>query len=558
MHIRKLSIINFRSVPRLTLDLQRLNCFIGPHNSGKTNILDGITLFWDPYIRASVQQNQLIKISLGQQVLQAPPILSYISNTNTISGVFELELDKGIDSWLENDYLREIFVNTAFLHTQKRSHDYFNRFFKELETITNLSSISAFKFNMNLSQEQLMFTELNCYLRLKNGEFIPFESNDLLVIQQALGSAFIRRFHETSEYEFLNDNISRIIKNKDYKAITAIENFLKDIIGQEFIFELGEYHDHGQDVEVTIEQAFTSPLWRMSTGTIRIISLAYLLTASPVNQIIIIDNPGLYLHPKGQRKLARRLENFSKDHQLIFSTHSTRLLIGHAYLVELLKGWTKIRPIHGEKSMKKVAKLLGIRPSDSLGADVVVFVEGRTDARVFRAFEDILLGNQSRVTKNRVSYIGVGGWTNMKFVISIELLRSKFVRSRALAITDGDIVNSETYNKVKKNWSSVFPENTFFSLKEDSIESLFVNNPIVFLRTSSKIQDGLPSISELQNYINKKRERKVSDKSIVQNILDEFFRRRYGSSVAELLARKFLIHEIPEYIVSFFNEYILQ
>jgi len=556
MYIHNLTLHNFRSIPRLKLIFQSLNCFIGPHNSGKTNILDGISIFWDPSIRAKVQQNQL-KISLGQQVQQAPPILSYIGKTNTIRGVFELEVDKSIESWRENDYLRDIFTSTSFIHTQKRSLDTFNGFFENLETITNLSAISALKFDMTLSQEQLMFVEQQCYLRLKDAEYIPFESNDLPIIQQAIGSAFIRRFQETSEHEFLNENISRIIKNKDYRAITAIESFLNDVIGQKFVFGLGQYYN-GQEIEVTIEQAFTSPLWRMSAGTLRIISLAYLLTASPVNQIIIIDDPGLYLHPKGERKLRRKLESFSKDHQLIFSTHSTRLLIGHAYLVELSQGWTKVRPIYGEKSMKKVVKLLGIRPSDSLGADVVVFVEGRTDARVFRAFEDILLGNQSRVSQNRISYIGVGGWTNMKFVLSIELLKSKFVQSHALAITDGDIVSSETYNKVKKNWASVFPENTFLSLKEDSIESLFVNNPMVFLRIASKIQNGLPSINELQEFIYKKKERRLSDKSIVQDILAKYFGRRYGSSIAELLAKKFLIHEIPEYLVSFFNEYILQ
>ncbi len=558
MYIEKLSLQNFRSIPRLTLkNLRSLNCFLGPHNSGKTNILDGISIFWDPFIRAKVQQNQL-KVSLGQEAKQTPPILSYIGKTNTIRGMFQLEVDKSLDSWRENNYLREIFANTAFLHTQKRSHEYFNGFFENLEQMVKLSTISGFKFDMILSQEQLMFIEQKCYLRLKNNEEIAFHSNNLPIIQQAIGSAFLRRFHETSEHEFLNESITRIIKDKDYKAITAIESFLKDVVGQDFVFELGQYHNHGQEIEVTIEQAFTSPLWRMSTGTIRIISLAYLLTASPVNQIIIIDNPGLHLHPKGQRKLARKLENFSKDHQLIFSTHSTRLLIGHAYLVELIKGWTKVRQIHGEKSMKRVAKLLGIRPSDSFGADAVVFVEGRTDARVFRVFEDNLLGDQSRVPHRRVSYIGVGGWTNMKFILSIELLKSKFVQSRALAITDGDIVGTENYFKIKKNWESVFPESSFFSLKEESIESLFLNNPAVFSRESTKKRNNSPSIDELKELITKRREIGVSDKNITREIIEKYFGRRYTSSVAEKLAKKFMIPEIPEYIVAFFNEFILQ
>ncbi len=553
MRIHKISLQNFRSIPHLRFeDLQNLNCFIGAHNSGKTNILDGISAFWDPFIRARVQQDHLKEESTGQIMQQAPPILSYINESTNIRGMFELVIDKSLDSWRESSYLRDIFTKTAFLHTQKQSYDFFNEFLENLETKTSLSNISAFKFDMTLSQEQLMFIVQECFLRLKDGELLPFKANNLPIIQQAIGTAFLRHFDETTEHKFLNENISRIIKNKDYKAITAIESFLKDVIGQEFVFELG----HGQMAEVTIEQAFTTPLWRMSTGTLRIISLAYLLTASQLNQIIIIDDPGLYLHPKSERRLARKLENFSNERQILFSTHSTRLLIGHAYLVELIKGWTKVRPIRGEKTMKKVVKLLGIRPSDSLGADVVVFVEGKTDTRVFRVFENLLQGD--RMSRNRVSFIGVGGWTNMKFIISIELLKSKFVRSRALAITDGDIYNSETYLKIKKNWTSVFPENTFFSLKEECIESLFLNNPVIFQRVLKKKNESLTSITEIQEFIKRNRERGISDKTITRSITERFLGgKRYKASVAERLAGSFKVNEIPEYLAKFFNEFIL-
>ena len=250
MRIHKLSLQNFRSIPHLELEaLQNLNCFIGAHNSGKTNVLDGISVFWDPFLRARVQQNQLKKESLGQIVHQAP-ILSYINGSNTIRGSFELKTESSLESWRENNYLREIFTKTASLHAQKQSYDFFNNFLEKLEIKANLSEISAFKFIMTLSQEQLLFIVQECFLRLRNGELIPFKTDNLSIIQQAIGTALIRRFDETTEHEFLNENITRIIKNKDYQAITAIESFLKDVIGQEFIFELT-----GQTVEVTIEQA---------------------------------------------------------------------------------------------------------------------------------------------------------------------------------------------------------------------------------------------------------------------------------------------------------------
>ncbi|MFX0207184.1 MAG: AAA family ATPase, partial [Candidatus Hodarchaeota archaeon] len=129
MRIHKLSIQNFRSIPHLKLEnLHNLNCFIGAHNSGKTNVLDGISVFWDPFLRARVQQNQLKKESLGQILHQAPPILSYISDSNTILGSFELEVKKSLESWQNNSYLHEVFTKTALLHTQDQSYDFFNEF----------------------------------------------------------------------------------------------------------------------------------------------------------------------------------------------------------------------------------------------------------------------------------------------------------------------------------------------------------------------------------------------------------------------------------------------
>jgi predicted ATP-dependent endonuclease of OLD family len=560
MHFSQLHFQNFRSITRLKFKkLHRLNCFIGSHNSGKTNILDGISVFWDPYLRAKVQKNQL-KVSLGQQVKKSPPILSFLGNSDIIRGFFELELDQNVKVWRENNFLNEIFINVAKIHNHKQTHDFLNIFLDNLETVASPMSVVAFRFDMALSND-LTSVNQKCYLRLRNDEIVPFSTPDLKIIIQAIGSAFIRRVHEVSfEQELLHNRFIDFIKNKDYDAISAIESFIKDIVDQEFVFELGNIIGQTQEIEVTIEQAFTSPLWRISKSTIRLIILASILTFNPINQIVIIDEPNLHLHPKGERKIARILEKISNTHQIFFSTHSTRVLIGHAYLVELVKGFTKMKPIRGERSMRKVVKLLGIRPSDSFGSDTVVFVEGLTDARVFRVFEDLIREiDFSKVFLFRVSYIGVGGWTNVKFVLSLELLRSKFVRSRAIAITDGDITGTETYFSLKKNWESVFPKSSFFTLHEQSIESLFLNNPLVFLRVKFKPQNKLPSLGELEDYIKKERMKGLSsDKTITRKIIENLFGLRYKSLIAEKLAKSFKKSEIPKYIVDFFNEFIIQ
>jgi len=544
-----------------------LNCFIGGHNSGKTNILDGISVFWDNAVRSNTLHRQF------QSNIIAPiaedfdrDILSYLDSDH-IDGSFDFSTHKtkGLLLWRNNENLKQKFTQTATSFKMENPFDYYDKFIDELSSIVNLDQISTLKFKMSLNPELLEFTEESLYFGLSSEEYIKYESINvpIMIVRQAVGSAFIRRFHDvTFEFNTLRSEIVTILKSKDYHRITAIEKFLKDLIGQEFIFQIGGKDPEGNtQIEVTIERAFSGPLWRISSGTIRIIALACLLTSNPViHQIVLIDNPGLFLHPRGERNLARKLETLAKSRQFLFSTHSPRLLIGHAHLVELRNGWTNVERIKGNKSMRKVVNLLGIRPSDSFGSDIVVFVEGRTDARVFRVFEDKISRAQSQLPRIRISYTAVGGWTNIKYVLSLELLKTKFVRSHAVAITDGDIIESKSYEKVKENWLNVFTkEGTFFSLFEECIESLFLNNPQVFIRLMEEKNRNPPSLSELGEYISKRRNRGLSDKIITRDTVIKYkISRKYSSTVAERLARQFDVEEIPEYLVRFFLRNILR
>ncbi|MFW9779615.1 MAG: ATP-dependent endonuclease [Candidatus Heimdallarchaeota archaeon] len=430
-------------------------------------------------------------------------------------------------------------------------------FVREIEGYSSIDQIGKLEWQLMMDSEQFTLLDQKLFLYLLEDRRIEVESSDLPLFQQTFGTTFFYRFPDNmnTQVSLLETNLSRLIKNNEYEHMAAIEDFLRDILDQQIVFEPSD----GKGIEVTIENAFTSPLSRISSSTQRLVLMSYVLTSTPNPRIILIDNPNLYLHPKGERKLAKKFVNLDNK-QIFLSTHSTRLLIGNAFLVDLKRGFTRVRTIRGEKSMKDVIKLLGIRPSDSFGADIVIFVEGRTDARVYRAFENIIAVSSKTQSfpRTKIAYVGVGGWTNIRFALHLELLRSKFVRSRALAITDGDIKNSATYSQIKHNWSSVFSENSFFSLKEECIESLFLNNPIVFYRKTeaSGNQRKLPPIEKLKDSISKKRRRR-SDKMITREIIEKYFEKRYTSSIAEQLAKLFRAEEIPEYLASFFRTEVI-
>ena len=567
MFLTKIKIENFRSITSLSLtDLSSLNCFIGGHNSGKTNILDGISFFWDPQIRIETLSRKFHMKSTPVKEDFSKSILSYL-NTNFINGIFEFSLDKenGVQFWKGNEKLKTQFIHAAVEQNLNNPFDIYENFIDEVSSIVDIDNINKVTFNFSLNPEFLEFIQESLIFEVKNKEYLKYESVNvpISIIRQAVGSTYIRRFRYSNlDYENTRLGLLNILRGKEYQTISTIESFLRSIIGQEFIFKIGERDLEGKhQIDVTIERAFSSPLWRISESTQRLISIACLMTSDPsIHQIIIIDNPGLYLHPRGERALARKIESLTKHRQMFFSTHSSRLLIGQAYMVELRRGWSQVERIKGKKMMRKVVKLLGIRPSDSFGSDIVVFVEGRTDSRVFRIFEEKIREDKPELPRTRVSYIGVGGWTNMKYILSLELIKTKFVQSKAIAITDGDIVNSNTYLKLMKNWEEVFGNKQgFFSLKEESIESLFLNTPEVIHRYFViEKQKKDVSVEEITGLIISYRKKGISDKTILQELLLKLdFAKRYTSKIAYQLANQFNLNEIPSYLKDFIEYNIL-
>ena len=125
-------------------------------------------------------------------------------------------------------------------------------------------------------------------------------------------------------------------------------------------------------------------------------------------------------------------------------------------------------------------------------------------------------------------------------------------------MTDGDIVGSDHYYKIKSNWEMVFPKNSFLSLREECIESLFLNNPIVFTRLANELgTESFPQLDEIKKIIQIERDQGVSDKTITVGIIEKNLNQVYRSLMAEKLAIHFRKEEIPQYIVEFYTKFIL-
>jgi hypothetical protein len=126
--------------------------------------------------------------------------------------------------------------------------------------------------------------------------------------------------------------------------------------------------------------------------------------------ICVLEEPELFLHPKLQRQLIDLVQSYGV--QLVVTTHSPTVL-DFAWRA----GWKIFSTTFNRAAQRIEAELLprtgigavladiGVRPSDWLQAEGVVFVEGPTDVPVFKKWLTLVPNHAGR----NISVIPIGG-----------------------------------------------------------------------------------------------------------------------------------------------------
>jgi predicted ATPase len=265
------------------------------------------------------------------------------------------------------------------------------------------------------------------------------------------------------------------------------------------------------------------------------------------NSIICIEEPENHLHPRLQRLLLKYLQELSTKTQVMICTHSPIFAsqpdISNVLLVSKdAEGATQIEPIN-EANVYRVIDELGVRASDILDFDTVVFVEGKCDVKIFEGFKLTLLKGEEKI-----GFIDAGGWTNMEYFANAKILRSLKPPRKIFVIFDGD---TEKHRKIKDrllNELKVNNEN-IFTLKETQVEA--------YLLVPSAIKRGFPNLnlseSEISKIIEEGKEKK-NKKELLDFILRKGNVGPYDEEKAGIIAKSFLENEISPEIKEIFKK----
>jgi hypothetical protein len=123
----------------------------------------------------------------------------------------------------------------------------------------------------------------------------------------------------------------------------------------------------------------------MGAGISNVIAMLYVVLTSRQPQVIAIDEPNLFLHPRALRELLQILSIEGKHHQIILTAHSPEVLTSvKPSLITMFEfdgASTKTIQVDAKNISTIRAGLsdLGIRMTDLHGRDQVLWVEGQTE-----------------------------------------------------------------------------------------------------------------------------------------------------------------------------------
>ena len=327
MHIRKLSIKNFKSIKEVSVECRKINLFIGQPNAGKSNLLEAIGL------------------------------ASFMAHGNY----------ENLDHFVRFENMRDIFYD--HLLDQPVIIDFgFGNLMIEFKNGTFVGSYYQAE-PASASRNQVFSTD---YIRVSSF----FEEGKLKNIK-------FYRFQHLKQFanqksEFLQppsgDNLlSIILTNKHSKQI------IKDIF-EKFGYRINLRPEEGRiDVVKEFEDVLVSFPYSISSETLQ--RLVFYITAIQSNRdsVITFEEPEAHAFPYYTKYLAERIALSQQNNQYFIATHNPYLLMSllekankddiAIFITELEDYKTKIVPLSDEKK-KEILEM---------GSDVFLNLEKLTN-----------------------------------------------------------------------------------------------------------------------------------------------------------------------------------
>ena len=181
-----------------------------------------------------------------------------------------------------------------------------------------------------------------------------------------------------------NEYISRIFPEINVVSVHNIKQKERPVLSSSsieiLVWSKDAYENDREDLAI--------PLSACGTGIGQVLAILYVVLTSQEPRTIIIDEPQSFLHPGAAKKLIEILKEFPQ-HQYFIATHSPMIIAAAnpSTIVKLRyeEGESKaeVMNLNDIKEQRSLLTDLGVRLSDIFGMDNILWVEGETEEDCF-------------------------------------------------------------------------------------------------------------------------------------------------------------------------------
>ena len=213
--------------------------------------------------------------------------------------------------------------------------------------------------------------------------------------------------------------LNHLMSGGDLEAFDEIKGFLHSALP-----DLGRVKaalgDKGViDVSMSPRKGFDIPLADMGSGVEQLLMIGTILATEGPRPNLFLEEPESHLHPGAQRFLMEHL--LRNANQLVVATHSplfVDLARGHStHLVRRRGQRTSIEGVSWTASSDALFDELGVRNSDVLMSDAVLFVEGKTDGQLLRIWSERL---GRGLAERTITMISTEGGSNARTKVPVQ------------------------------------------------------------------------------------------------------------------------------------------
>ncbi len=487
MRVEEIKIQNYRSLKDIHLvNLKNLNIFIGKNGSGKSHVLEAMELFFRD-------------LNLIQQT------------------------EKGFEEnlWYDRDNQTPIYFKLLIKLTEKQLEEVFNKKFFAVIGISETSKIKTQYLTIERTIDINRWNNKNIafgdWCLVKDNQFNDDNPqmgfNDPIKVNGSNPKDRKNDVEQNLPRPSITPEIQQEIMNKlnglligKFKIIqttresserlgSGTRGFLVDPDTRTYLTNIGqnpartesqkwssykkmfrEYSTYslemrGGAIQAEIDDLYL-PLNLLGGGDQEILILERLLSESGV--IFGLEEPETHLHADYQRKLFNKLKLKSQHTQLFITTHSSIFVDkvdfdnSTIWLVKKDGKSTTIEPIidKNDRKLKDILVELGIKMSDVLFPEKILFVEGSTEYELIP-----LIANSFKLDleENDIKIIAMRGKDTGKYHIEMWHHIGKNANLPMFFIFDND-AKKEIEASLKKNLLS---ESEYVLLREQDIEDYY-------------------------------------------------------------------------------------